>query len=643
MRKPYFACAAFALLLTPLLAGCDAIVRATDRDVAEAIAARQRQAMELQRPVPLNDAPPIPEPPPQAYEYVPQQTDSAVPEDFAAADPPADLPEPESVELSEQAEPQIADSPEQRLLNGIGEPAASTAPATASAPAGGGRGPAALPPDSDPPPQRASRFTLLDALAYALLHRREYQTAKEDLYLAALALTLERHLWTPQFAWNLRTIYGNFGEIRDFDQAMRFVSELAMAQRLPFGGEFTARAISTLVRDVGQTITAEEGSAIELGLRVPLLRNAGLIAQEELIQLERTLTYAVRDFERFRRSQLVEVASGYFDLLRSKQDVIDAVESYKRFRNDFERALALEQAGTGTVLDTRRAETELLTAENRVEDLREQFRAQSDEFKLLIGMPVDEPLGLADLEDIDTIERSVAAGRYPLLWPPEAAADEARAIEVATQRRLDLLNREDQIDDAKRGVANAENQLLPDLDWTSSLRFDTDPEHYKLGGFEIARATWRTEVLLALPLERFRERTELRARIIDVSRARRTYQLLLDRVRTQVRAAVNRLRLEERSLAIQQRNVEVADLRREYARIQFYDGDIGNRDLVEAENAWSDARNRLNLAKTARWRAILEFRLATETLRVPDDGGAVANAAPADPILDEPAAVRPGP
>ena len=71
---------------------------------------------------------------------------------------------------------------------------------------------------------------------------------------------------------------------------------------------------------------------------------------------------------------------------------------------------------------------------------------------------------------------------------------------------------------------------------------------------------------------------------------------------------------------IQRRNLEVNAGRREYARIQFDDGDLGFRDLAEAEDDWTAARERLNLAKTSRWRALLDFRLATETLRIDEEG-----------------------
>jgi outer membrane protein TolC len=606
-------CVGLATCLSASL-GCRQLGRATDREVAAAIATRQAEVLSYSRPVPLGDADePLPTPGRQAYAYAPNPVTTEVPGGFEplpeSASRPATLPT-TAPAMTASSAPATAPSTGPTTMP-------STAPATAPS-----TGPAAIGTEGELklPRYRDKVFTLTDALAYAQQHRREYQTAKEDLYLVTLALTLERHLWTPIFAADLRTVYGNYGEITNFDQAMRFVADLSVSQRLPYGGNFTAAMISTLIRDVENNITASEGSQIQLGLSVPFLRGAGHVAREDLIQLERDLTYAVRDFERFRRRQLVVVAQAYFDLLRVKQQVLDSEKTLDGYRRDFEGAKAFEELEIGTRLDTQRAQQAMLSAENVLEDQREAFRAATDQFKLLIGMPVSEPMGMGDLEDIESIEQQVEAGRYPLLQRSPAMEDEERTIDVAVQYRLDLLNRRDQIDDAKRGVAVARNGLLPDLDWSSTLTFDTDPEHYKLGAFEVARADWRSELILSLPLERKAERNRYRASLIDVRRAQRAYQDQLERIRADVRGAVNRIRLEETSLEIQRRNLEVSDSRLEFAQIRYDEGLASIRELIEAKDEWTAARNRLNLAKTSRWNALLDFRLATGTLRVDKDG-----------------------
>lgn len=573
--------------------GCQALVHQTDREVAAAIAARQQAALSEITPVTVEDDNGLRRPGRTAYAASPRPTTLEVPAGFDGAAPAT----------SAASMPTQASDP---------RPTARRA-ATAT-------------------PSPAPAFTLTDALAYAQQHRRELHRAQEDLYLAALALTLERHLWTPIFASQFRTVYGNYGEARDFDQAMRFVADLSVAQRLPLGGEATAQALGTLIRDVKKTITAQEQGQIRLGLNVPLLRGAGHVARETLVQLERELTYAVRTFERFRRQQLVTVAQGYFNLLLTKQNLYDAERSYATFVDDHERAKALEETGQRSSLDTLRAEQAMLSAENDVEDAHERYRAEADNFKLLIGMLVDEPLAREQLEDIEQIEQRIEAGTYPLLRRPPAAEEEEHALAVALDRRLDSLTAADRVDDTRRGVVIRRNALLPDLNWTSSLSFDTDPDHYNMGAFAFDRANWLSEMVLSLPLERTAERHALRRALIDVRQAERAQQDLTDRIRAEVRRAVSRIRLAERSVEIQRRNVEVAERRQEYAKYRFEEvGDISNRDKVEAETELLNARNRLNAAKTARWTALLQFRLATETLYVDEHGRQEPPAAPIAP------------
>jgi outer membrane protein TolC len=588
--RGYTRCAPFliaALAGSVVLAGCHAaLVTWSDRDVAQLIRQRQQSNLGATSDADLGEADRArPGPSASAYQH----------------DPGPLLPPP-SADFATPAQSQPS-----------GDMSDENA---ASQPSQGVDGPA---PASQPRRYREEVLTLTRALAFADQHRRQLQTAKEDLYLAALRLTLERHLWTPQFAAELRTIYGNFGEERGFDQAMRYVADLNVAQRLPYGGKFTAGVVSTLARDIGRGITTSEGGEAVLGVDIPLLRGAGHVAREDLIQLNRALTYAVRDYEVFRREQLVRVAQQYFDLLRSKQDVLDAVSSVESAEADYERARAMERADEATILDTGRAVQRLLSESNRMATLQESFRFSTDQFKLLIGLPVDEPLGIDDVEDIGTIERMIEAGEYPLLQTPIAADDEQLALETAVRQRLELLNLRDQVEDAKRGVVVAGNNVLPELNWNTRLTFDTDPNHYRITNYEFDRANWRSEMVLAMD-DRFSERNQYRAALIDVRRSQRSLTDLTERVRVDVRRAVNQMRLQERVLQIQVQNLRTAEMRSEYARIQFEEGFIENRDVIEAQNDLVSAQSALSAAKTARWSAVLEFRLATGTLRVDENG-----------------------
>lgn len=461
-------------------------------------------------------------------------------------------------------------------------------------------------PAGEPQETQPARRTLglSELLAYAFRHSREFQSAKEDLYVSALALTLERHLWTPQLSGQIGAEFADFGQVTDFDRAMEAVSELAMQQQLPFGGDFTARIINTWMRDLKEHITSSESGQVILEANLPLLRGAGPTAYESRYQAERDLIYEVRIFERFRQQLVVEVASEYFELLRYRSQVQNAALSRESFQDDVKRAEALFEFGKLSYLDVQRAQQEYLNADTQLINAHESYAAALDDFKILIGMPVEQPLGIVEEE-------------LPL---PGFEVDLAVAITTALRHRLDLITLYDQIDDTRRGINIAANGLLPDFNLSASVTLDTDPLHLDSLSYNTERATWRGLATLEIPLDRKEERNTYRSALIGWRQALRAYDLARDQVKSNVRQAVRQIRLAQLIVRNAQLGIDLAKKRREAADFQLERGLIPNRDVVEAELALLNARNRHAQALSQLRRTILQFRLDTGTLRIDDQG-----------------------
>jgi len=554
-------------ILCPLLAGCQVFVEDADRQVYKLIEQREQQAIG-QKPDATIDEEHVPRPvPPTAYDRVPSATQSAVPPAMRVASRPSTQP--------------LAPPTSQEVV----------APTTRAV--------------------EIRRMTLTEALAYAFRHSREFQSAKEDLYLAALALTLERHLWGPRFLAGIRFDYANYGEIRDFDHAMRAVAQVAAEQKLPYGGEVTAKVINTLMRDLGRQITSKESGQAILEANLPLLRGAGKVARESLYQAERDLIYATRTFERFRQTFAVRVAGDYFDLIRIKQQIANARSSYRSFYDDSERSTALFQAGRLIELEAQRAQQSLLAAWNNVVNAEQTYRTRLDQFKILIGMTTTEPL--------DTVEEE-----FDLRVPQ---VDEQAAIRIAMENRLDLINSRDAIDDAHRAVAVAQNNLLPDLNLRGSVTWDTNPNKLDQFYYDHERTTWRAGVDLEVPLDRVKERNEYRAALIDLRRAQRRYDLAADSIRLQVRQDRRDIERALTSLSIQSQSIELAQRQREAADFRFKQGLISNREVVDAENNLLNARDRYADFQSALRKAILAFYLDTGMIRADDEGNLLDPAA----------------
>jgi len=629
-----------ASLLTP---ACQStIIKHADREVYRVIEDRQRAALGATSDVNIGPEAGEVSGAERMYSFNPRPTDSEIPESFRR--PRAEEPGPLSdqpVRDNSNAQPQetsrsaASDNlPQNRVnppspfgdesKNGTGSKSDSSAggaspgstPSSATQPA------ASAAPEPEAAPLSASIFTqdqqaqvkvfdLSDALAYADHHARDVQDAKEDLFIAALALTLERHLWTPQFVASVQAEFADYGQVRDFDRAMTAVSNVAVTQKLPYGGQVTARIINNLMRDLGMHTTSGESGNIILEANIPLFRGAGRVAYESRYQAERDLIYAVRTYERFRRSFLVDAASRYFSLQQLKSAIENTNKSYESRKRDWEKADFINRMGQAkTIFEAPRAKSSFRQAEAALVSAKEQYASALDRFKIFVGMPVDELLDVLD-QDADADAKALD----DLL--PEV--DVATALDVALRYRLDLLNDADHVDDARRGVLVARNSLLPDLNASGSATMDTDATRLNSVSYNTERTTWVGMLELRMD-DRKKERNAYRAALIATRKAERNHERSADTVRADVRRAIRRVGQQAKLREIQAANVEENEFRLKAARAQFDLGTTTNRDVVDAENDLLAARNELAGAIASYRVSILEFRRDTETLRVTDDG-----------------------
>jgi len=448
-------------------------------------------------------------------------------------------------------------------------------------------------------------FTLSEALAYAFRHAWDFQTQKEELYLAALALMNERQLWTPQLEGEIRARYTNFGQERNFDQAMAAVAELSATQRLPYGGDISARIVNTLMRDIGNHVTTGESGEMILQANIPLLKGAGKVAFESRYQAERDLIYAVRIFEQNRRNLAVEVAGEFFNLLATKTRIDSALLALSSAEYDLRRTEAQVKVGEVLEIEAQRSRVRVLDSRNALISAKALYQNALDRFKIRIGMPTTEPIDAVD-EELELFEPFVS---------------EVDAIDTALDYRLDLLNQLDFIDDARRQVRIARNNFLPAFDFTGTVAMATDPNQLQSFSYNTERTTWDALLSLEIPIDRRQERNDFRASLIGLRRAERDYQLATENVKLDVRAALRNLELARESMEIQRENMLVNKRRNEMARVLWDEGEIrSNRDLVEAQDALQTSTNQYATATAAYRLAILELLRDTGTLRVDDEG-----------------------
>jgi len=450
---------------------------------------------------------------------------------------------------------------------------------------------------------------LIDAFRYASQHSRAFQSRLEDLYLAALDVTLERHLFEPRPFARSRIAF-NGGQLdANYQSALNATQSVGVRQQLPYGGEVTAQALVSFIDALNSNTADGEDATLAVTASIPLLRGAGMVNLEPLIRSERQLIYEVRKFEDFRRQFVVDVARAYFRLINAQQSIANRRFKYLSSASLTVRTRALFAAGRLNFLEVQRSLQQQLSDENSLIASQQDYEGLLDDFKILLGMQVDENL-------------DVQAVKLDLTEPPLSSED---LIRLAVQYRLDLQTSRDQIEDARRAVAVANNGLLPDLTLTagSELGNRTDTPASKI---DARNLTYNAGVQLDWPLDRVSERNAYRRSLIQFERAQRSFSQLHDTVLANVRDSVRAVDLAKATLEIQRRAIELAQRRVDYSNELLTQGKVNARDVVESTSSLLNAQDAYNRARADLQIQILQLLRDAGVLRVDPDSGAIGQA-----------------
>jgi len=461
-----------------------------------------------------------------------------------------------------------------------------------------------------PIPEEARVLSLSDVLLLAFRHNRDYLTRKETLYLEALSLTLEQYRWTPRFR---AVLSGNVERGGGSDRTSLWDggAEVGMALSLPAGGDVDLSMSTDFAGDFSNRTAETAETFWTASLVQPLLRGFGRsIAQEPLVQAERDVIYAVRQFERFRRTFVVDIASQYFNVLREVDKVRNEWENYRSSRRNEERALALADAGRTPRFEADQASQRTLSARDSWVRAVQTYELALDRFKITLGLPT-EMLLVLDSRELDRLREEET------LQPPGIGL--GKAIDVGLANRLDLMVERDRVVDAQRQVRIAKDQLRGDLTLGASVSIGSEPLGKALDA-QFDEGTYKVGVDYDLPVDRFSERNSYRQAVINMERSRRNRSLSEDQVKLDVRDAYRQVQENIASYIIGRKSLKLAQDRVDSVTLLLEAGRAQQRDLLEAQDDLVAAQNALTRTLVDLFIARLRLVQEMGQLRVNDSG-----------------------
>ncbi len=501
-----------------------------------------------------------------------------------------------------------------------------------------------------PPNDKPLLINFFQALQIAAENSSDYQSQKENLFRAALTLDLNRNDYSFIAKANGDSTYSLDKSSGTDVKGVENSGTLGLSKTFKYGAKLAANLSVDLVKLLTAPKDSSFGIVGDASISIPLLRGSkSYIYAENLTQAERNVVYAVCDFERYKKTFTVNIASNYFNVLRQIDQMENAEQNYKNTISSARRTRRLADAGRLTEIEVDQAVQRELTARNGWISSTERYKNQLDSFKQILGLPPDSSIALdrSDLEnllvyiskivpetDIESI--SEASGKIPPANAPielkepdrlnrgPMELDEAVAIMLGLENRLDLKVSEGKIYDAERNVIIKADALGTELTLLGQGRAG-ESRSLVSAGMDDAKlrpslGIYSAVLSFDLPVERSAERKAYRESYISLESAVRDFQKLEDDVKLSIRQSLRSMSEARESLKIQKLAVSVAEKRYRSTTLFFEAGRAQLRDLLEAQESLLTAKNSFTSAVIDYRVAELEFQRNAGLLEIDKNG-----------------------
>lgn len=258
------------------------------------------------------------------------------------------------------------------------------------------------------------------AVDLAFIHSTVYQAQKEELYLSALDVSLERFDFDGQLTTGFSSFFRTQGRLAPGGSTSTLTNAvgsdgggLNWSKLGITGTNFAVGLANTVLWNFAGARTQTTTSLIDFSIIQPLLRSAGRQRiLESLTQAERTLLANVRQMDRFRRGFYMQVAvgrspgagpnrggnflglpqgasgsGGFIGLLQSLQQIRNqqfAVRQFQNVRTQFKELFDSDQIDN---LQLVQVESQLYDSQQGLLSQRRQYQDSLDAFKGTLGIP----------------------------------------------------------------------------------------------------------------------------------------------------------------------------------------------------------------------------------------------------------------
>lgn len=362
-------------------------------------------------------------------------------------------------------------------------------------------------------------LNLENSVLLALLHSRNYQSARETLYLSALDVTGQRYRFDTQFSLTNSTTETARGGQRSSSSSssdsngdststsggsstpqtsLSSLTNLQIDHRTATGADLVLGLANSILFDISGDSDTVISSVVNFGVTQPLLRfSARDFVLEELTQSERDLLANVRRMKQFQQSFYIDTvagrsiaegpsrggggesgapqiagggsgAGGFLGLLQTRQQIRNQEASVAALRDSLAQLQAAFDAGRiSNRLQVDQARQALYNGQSALLTAYSGFEGSVDNYKVNLGLPPELGVVVQDelLDRFSLVDPSVSElqSRVAAILSVVRRKDRIASVEDLTTQleRIQALNPrfEAQLDRAEADIEKFRQQL----------------------------------------------------------------------------------------------------------------------------------------------------------------------------------------
>lgn len=375
-------------------------------------------------------------------------------------------------------------------------------------------------------------------------------------------------------------------------------------QHLPSGGDLSAYREWTQgsERYSGYSPNRGSGGAYVVELSQPILRGFGDKETRTVLQITRLqVEQSVEELRQTMIQSLGDAIDAYWTVALRKEEVRIQEETLGMAEELLDREQERQSKGISTPLDVDRAREAVATRKAILYQIREQERITQERLKLLMNSP-EAPIGG---DDIIVVTES--------LETPLVRADIDKSIDAALDKRPEMRNADLVIRTGEARRNYAKHNLLPSLSIGGSLRSNdrrtATPD--STSNNEYIGNDWSVGASFSMPLGNMESRARLQRAESELSQGIDQKKGTRSAIITEVKTAVQNLELLVNEIPVSRQSVEAAQrvVSGEWARFEV--NQVGNRDLLQAQDLLATAQ-RSHVQALVRYNIALAQLLAAE-------------------------------